>query len=94
MEACLAEMDLANAHLSRVFGEIQEHVFHEDKAISKEKAIARIRAKMPPPQRKLEDTTTARELKKKRKAGSVQHLGEAKDAERMIAEEEEDARED
>ncbi len=66
MEGCLAEMVLANTHLARLFGELQERLFAEDKALSREKAVARIRAKIPPPQTKLEDTTTAKELAKKK----------------------------
>jgi len=58
-------MELANRHMAQMLNEIQEQVLHEDKALSKEKAVARVRAKIPPPQTKLGDTTTAKELKKK-----------------------------
>ena len=62
----MAEMELANAHLARLFGEVQERLFAEDKALRMEKALARMRAKLPEEQKKLEDMTTAKEFAKKK----------------------------
>ncbi len=86
----MAEMELANAHMARMLGEIQERLFAEDKVLSREKALARIRAKIPEPQKKLEGREWTKVAKKKGKEGSVQHLGEAKDAEQLIDEEEDE----
>ena len=88
MEACLEQMRLANANLQTVFEMAQERLFAEDKALNREKALARIRAKLPDNQKKIEEMTPACHTKRKGK-GSVQHLGEAKDAEQLIDEEEE-----
>jgi len=93
MEACLEEMRLANAHLEVVMAELQERLFEEQRATTREKAQERLKAKLAPAQKKLTGILVEKAWKAKGKKGSVQHLGEAEDAERMIEEEEHPGRE-
>lgn len=82
-------MELANVHLEELLRDLQEKVLGEGRAITRDKATERMRAKMPEPQKSLTGREWVKDAKKKGK-GSVQHLGEAKDAEQLIDEEEED----
>ena len=81
-------MELANVHLEELLRDLQEKVLGEGRAITRDKATERMRARIPEPQKKLEGREWTKLAKKKGK-GSVQHLGEAKDAEQLIDEEEE-----
>ncbi len=64
-------MELANAHMKAALGEFIDEILNEGRAATREKTAERIRAKMTPPQTRIEDTTTAKELKKVR-----DHAGE------------------
>lgn len=90
IEGCLADMERSNERLRETLNYAQEHLFKEDKMLSKEKALARVRAKFPEEQRRLEQVAPAKVSKAKGKRGSVQHLGEAKDIEQMREEAEQE----
>ena len=64
-------MELANTHMAMLLNEIQERLFSEDKAISREKAVARIRAQMPESQ-----PTIAQVVREASKKGKGDHAGE------------------
>jgi len=78
-------MELANQHLQKLLDEIIEKLMDDQRAWTREKAAERTRARLAPAQRKLSEIAPARHSRGKAK-GSVAHLGEAKDAERMIDE--------
>lgn len=80
-------MEEANDHMAAVLNEIQERLFTEDKQISKEKAVARIRAKIPPPQTLLDPRTGA--LTKKGKARYHKVAGPESSGDSLADEEEE-----
>ena len=54
MEGCIEEMRLANERLATVFQRVQEHLLEEGRALTREKAQERMRAKLPEPQTRLE----------------------------------------
>ena len=66
MEGVIALMELANERLSTVWNRVQEYLLDESRAITRQKVGERIRAKLPTPQTKIGDTTTAKELAKVR----------------------------
>jgi len=68
MEGCLAEMELANAHLQRTAKEIIARILEEGRATTREKAQERMRAQLAPQQKKLGDLPTKKVSKKKGKA--------------------------
>lgn len=63
MEGCIEEMKLANEHLGSVFSRVQVLLLEENRALTREKAIERMRAKIPEPQKTIDQV--AREVKKK-----------------------------
>lgn len=80
-------MELANAHMVAMLNTVQKEVLHEDKALAREKAVARIRAKLPENQTRIGDTTTAKELKKKGiRAIVLDHPRKVEDVHHAIAE--------
>jgi hypothetical protein len=60
-------MELANAHMANLLNEIQEHLFNEGRAATRDKATERMRAKLPSPQTLLDQAT-----------GAVVKIGKAK----------------
>jgi len=68
MEACLEEMRLANAHLEVVMAELQERLFEEQRATTREKAQERLRAKLAPAQKTL--TGIAKAVHEAKETGS------------------------
>ena len=70
-EACLEELNLANKHLEEALREFIDKILDEGRAATRDKAAERIRAKLPEPQKTIDQV--AREATKK---GKGDHAGE------------------